>query len=223
MVYVPKKRNETSYMQYIQLKKSLNNHVIFSVFDIKKNFPHFNSQRLSEWQRKKYIKKITKEFFIFSDLEINEKTLFIIANRIYKPSYISLEMALSYYGLIPESVYSITSITTKETKQFNTRVGDFTYRGVKTDLMFGYKLENYKNHKYKIAEIEKTLLDYFYINTHLKTNDDFYELRFNADEFKSKFDSKKFISYLNAYNNKSLARRINKFFKFHNICLPLNK
>lgn len=51
----------------------------------------------------------------------------LLANHIYGPSYVSLETALSYYGLIPERVYGITSMTTKASKEFTTPAGNFSY------------------------------------------------------------------------------------------------
>jgi len=51
----------------------------------------------------------------------------LLANHIYGPSYVSLETALSYYGLIPERVYETASMTTKSSKEFNTPAGIFTY------------------------------------------------------------------------------------------------
>src|SRR6185437_10157020 len=52
---------------------------------------------------------------------------FLIANHILGPSYISLESALSYYGLITERVYAITSVTTKAAREYTTPLGTFTY------------------------------------------------------------------------------------------------
>lgn len=51
----------------------------------------------------------------------------LLANHIYGPSYVSLDTALSYYGLIPERVYEIASVTTKSSKEFKTSRGIFTY------------------------------------------------------------------------------------------------
>lgn len=51
----------------------------------------------------------------------------VLANMIYGPSYISLEWACQYYRLIPERVATVTSVTTKRTKQFQTPIGLFTY------------------------------------------------------------------------------------------------
>lgn len=52
---------------------------------------------------------------------------FLLANHILGPSYISLETALAYHGLIPERVYEIASMTTKASRTFKTSVGTFTY------------------------------------------------------------------------------------------------
>jgi hypothetical protein len=51
----------------------------------------------------------------------------LLANHIYGPSYVSLDTALSYYGLIPERVYEVASMTTKTSKEFKTSRGLFTY------------------------------------------------------------------------------------------------
>jgi predicted transcriptional regulator of viral defense system len=207
-------------MQYIELKSKLNDFQVFSLQDIKKLDGAFHRRRLNEWQDKGYIKKIRRGYYMFADQNLNEAVLFNIANKIYSPSYISFEMALSIYSLIPESVYGITSATTNKTNRFKAEIGEFMYHHLKPELMFGYELITIGGVTYKMAEIEKTVLDYFYINAHLKTDADFFELRFNADEFKAKADYAKFMKYLSAFNNKSLERRIKKFFKHINYADP---
>ncbi len=52
---------------------------------------------------------------------------FLMANHIWGPSYISLESALSYYGLIPERVYTITSVTTNSALKYRTPLGTLIY------------------------------------------------------------------------------------------------
>ncbi|MEA2065469.1 MAG: hypothetical protein U9O66_04230 [Patescibacteria group bacterium] len=203
-------------MQFFELKTRLSNFLVFSTKDIEKIDSEFHSQRLSEWQAKGYIKKITKEYYIFSDLEINESVLFLIANKIYSPSYISFEMAFSYYNLIPEAVYGVTSAASNKTNNFKTDFGEFIYRHIKSELMFGYKLIKYKDQSFKIAEIEKALLDYFYLNTRLKTENDFIEMRFNGEEFKVLANIDKLNKYLKVFNNNALEKRVKKFLKYIN-------
>src|SRR5579864_6761878 len=103
-------------MRYLDLKNQLNDFIVFSLKDIRKLDSSFYNRRLSEWRRKGYIKMVRRGYYIFSDLKLSEDVLFLIANRIYSPSYVSLESALSYYGLIPEGVLSITSVSTRKTE-----------------------------------------------------------------------------------------------------------
>lgn len=201
-------------MTILALKNLLKDYPVFSVYDIIKIEPGFHRQRLVEWQEKGYIKKIIDKYYIFDDTEINEDLLYFISNRIYQPSYISLETALRFYNLIPENVYTITAVSSKRTYLFNSVVANFHYRKIKPALMFGYKAVKYKNYTYKIAEIEKTVLDYFYLNSKIKTKGQFEELRFNSTEFIENYSNEKLMNYLEAFSNKSLSKRINNFISF---------
>ena len=201
-------------MQYIELKEQLKNFKIFNLNDIRKIEEDFDLRRLNEWQKKNYIKKIRQGFYIFSDLEINEQTLFVIANRIHEPSYISLEMALSFYGLIPEAVYGITSVTSQKTRTIKTPIGGFTYRHLKPEFLFGYELRECDGHHYRMAETEKAVLDYLYFNSKIKDEESFMGARFNTDEFKKRVNTEKFNKYLAAFNNKALAKRVKKFLTY---------
>ena len=201
-------------MQYVELKEQLKNFKIFNLNDIRKIEEDFDLRRLNEWQKKNYIKKIRQGFYIFSDLEINEQALFIIANRIHEPSYISLEMALSFYGLIPEAVYGITSVTSQKTRTIKTPIGGFTYRHLKPELLFGYELRECDGHHYRMAETEKAVLDYLYFNSKIKDEESFIGARFNTDEFKKRVNMEKFNKYLAAFNNKALAKRVKKFLTY---------
>jgi len=209
-------------MQYLEIRENLKDFIAFSIGDILKVDPAFHNQRLSEWQKKGYIKKVIKGYYIFSDLEVNELTLFVIANRIFDPSYVSLEMALSYHNLIPESVFAVTSVTSRKTFSFNSPLARFTYRKIKPELMFGYKLVNYKNQNFKIAEIEKAILDYFYFNPHLEKEGDFEELRINEETFRGEVDIGKLKNYLAGFKSVALEKRVNRFIKYINAQSPGN-
>ena len=150
-------------MQYIELKKQLSEYAVFSLRDIKKIDVSFYRSRLNEWQNKGYLKKIRRGYYIFADHNLNEAVLFSIANKIYSPSYVSFEMALANYGLIPEAVYGITSATANKTNRFKTKIGEFIYRHLKPELIFGYRLEAAGGAVFKIAAIEQAAL-YFFID-----------------------------------------------------------
>ena len=56
-----------------------------------------------------------------------------VANLLYGPSYVSMEWALSFYGMIPERVHTITSMTLGRNKEYHTPIGDFTYFGLSNE------------------------------------------------------------------------------------------
>lgn len=201
-------------MRYIELRESLKDFTVFSLSDIKGIDNSFHRRRLNEWQEKGYIRKIIKGYYVFSDLELNENVLFEIANRIYTPSYVSLEMALSHYHLVPESVYGITSICTRRTYRFETPIAQFIYRTVKSSLFFGYELVKYENKVFKIASIEKAILDYFYLNPDVKTDSDFESLRIDRDMFFEQVNEKKLNQFLVIFAQKALTKRIRSFWGF---------
>lgn len=90
---------------------------------------------------------------------------YLLAGSIYGPSYISFEYALSYYGLIPESVYTVTNATFEKRKKktYETLFGTFTYRDVPPEAFpLGLKLMQEGEYFYRIAEAEKALCDKIY-------------------------------------------------------------
>lgn len=86
---------------------------------------------------------------------------FLIANHLYGPSYISLESALSYWGIIPERVYEVRSISVKVSKKYNTPIGRFSYRSMPLPYYsFGIKsLELSPGQVALVATPEKALCD----------------------------------------------------------------
>lgn len=85
-----------------------------------------------------------------------------IANRLYRPSYLSFEYALAYYNIMPEIVYQVTSATTKPTRTFEVDQKIFTYFKIKTEAYTGYTLKKLMDKDFLIAEPEKALVDYLY-------------------------------------------------------------
>ena len=90
----------------------------------------------------------------------------LLAGSIYGPSYISFEYALSYYGLIPEAVYTVTSASfeKKKKKRYDTIFGAFTYRDVPSAVFpLFIELKHEGDYWYRIASPEKALCDELYI------------------------------------------------------------
>ncbi len=195
-------------MNFVHFKNLLRYFPVFSLADIRAAHSGFDRRRLSEWQKKGYIKKIVKGYYLFSDVDMNESTLSAIANKIYKPSYISFETAMAHYRLIPESIYMITSASTRRTYLFKTPVARFSYRTIKPSFFFGYSL---LSGGIKMAFMEKAILDYFYINPAVRTENDFASLRINRDEMLTRVNKKRLTDYVRRFNHKRLSNSIEHF------------
>lgn len=106
--------------------------------------------------------RIKQSLYVLGDLFRNKSiSRELLANLIYGPSYVSMDYALSLYGLIPERVYEVTSVTTKMAKEYTTPFGRFSY--VKSPIAIypiGITLkENRDGTTYMVASPEKALCD----------------------------------------------------------------
>jgi len=85
----------------------------------------------------------------------------LLANLCYGPSYVSLQYALHYHGLIPERVETLTSVTPTRNRAFSTPVGGFSYRAIPLEA-FPVGMEQYKlpdGRHFLMATPEKALAD----------------------------------------------------------------
>ncbi len=152
-------------MKYTDLKTQIRRN-IFSTLDILRHFPNEKPTtikiQLSRFLKKGLIFKIKRGLYCFQREDIDEM---LLANKLYRPSYVSLETALNYYGIIPDVPQEITSVTPITTKLIKTPFGRFSYTKIKKDLFFGFmKVKSAKNQEYfYLAYPEKALLDFFYI------------------------------------------------------------
>ncbi|MFH1874514.1 MAG: hypothetical protein ABH859_04935 [Pseudomonadota bacterium] len=90
---------------------------------------------------------------------------FVIAQKIYGPSYISFESALAYYGLIPEDVVTITSACLKRSNQFETPFGIFSYNSVPSSIFYVcVDRVQVENQVFFVATPWKAIVDYVYVN-----------------------------------------------------------
>jgi predicted transcriptional regulator of viral defense system len=149
---------------------------------------------------------------------------YLLATSIYGPSYISFEYALSFYGLIPERVTTITCATfdKKKKKEYITDFGVFTYRDVPATVYHEeIILKEEKNYSYQIATPEKALCDKLYtlsplFNYSNLENMLFNDLRIDEEIFK-KLDIDKICKLSKLYHStnvellaKYMRRNINE-------------
>lgn len=129
-----------------------------------------------------------------SDLPVETQ----IANRLYSPSYLSLEYVLAHYRMIPETVYSVTSVTTRTTRTFTAEGRSYEYSRIKRKAFTGYRNLKTDAGVVLIAEPEKALADYLYfVDLKLKPLNERLRL-------KGKVNQKMVIRYAKLFARKSL-------------------
>lgn len=118
--------------------------------------------KITALERQQQLIRLKKGLFVVAP-EVSKSTISreLVANHLYGPSYISLESALSYYGLIPERVYGVRSVTIKRAKRYRTPLGDFDYKTVSEDYFsVGINQEQTESGSiFLIASPEKALCD----------------------------------------------------------------
>ena len=117
--------------------------------------------QLSRWTREGKIIQLRKGFYTLAKPYSSEfPHSFFLANQITRPSYVSLQSGLAHYGMIPENVPAVTSITTSRPGRKTTLLGTYIYRHIKPGFFTGYSLVPvYRNQSAFIASPEKCLLD----------------------------------------------------------------
>ncbi len=193
-------------MNFYAFQQAFQERDVIPVNDVLKRFPDFDTRRLVEWQQKGYLKKIINKFYTWPDRPLSEERLFFTANRLCANSYVSLWSALRWYGFIPEGVYQIFSVTTKQTHRFDTPLGCFQYQHVKPDLFFGYRPLPAAGREPLLAEPEKALLDTFYLNPALRDALDLEGLRLNYGLIAEACDPDRLASYAKAYRNQRVEK-----------------
>ncbi|WP_374164036.1 hypothetical protein [Arcticibacter sp. MXS-1] len=120
------------------------------------------NDKVHELLKEGILRPIKKGLYIAGPaIKTNKPEPFLLANHILGPSYVSLDSALSYHGLIPERVFEISSMTTKASRRFTTSSGVFTYAHLDLPYYsFGLKQAKLTDEQYAmIASPEKALFD----------------------------------------------------------------
>ena len=188
-------------MKYNDLSKVIKGSY-FSRSDLLSQGQKIFDYQLHLWVKKGYLLKLRNGVYAFvKDRERIKGEE--IATLLYQPSYLSLESALAWYGFIPEMVYAHVSVTARINRTFTNVFGTFIYRHLKAELFWGYTEIKTDHGHYLLAEPEKALLDYIYLNlSRIRSDADFENIRLNADMLKERLDADKFLKYLSAFGVK---------------------
>jgi predicted transcriptional regulator of viral defense system len=204
-------------MNYIEFKENFYPLVCFSLDQIYSSYPLFDRTNLTRWIRKGYIARLRQGYYTFPDYKSKKDFSLYFANRIYKPSYISLHTALSFYGMIPEAVSQITSVTSLKTATFKNSFGDYSYKNIKEDLMFGYELKEMdEKRRLMFATPEKALLDLLYLYPFYNSEKEMEELRMDEYYMREDLNVEMLMSYIGRFRSKALDNRTRLLQKVYN-------
>lgn len=205
-------------MTYPEFRKAIFEPGCFNINQVNAWHPGFDKNNLGRWVKKGWIVKLKNGMYSFPEYLVQPDFRFYVANQIYKPSYISLHSALAFYGMIPEAVVQVTSVTTLKTNNFTNKVGNFSYKSVQEKIMFGYDIKSMTGGRsFYLAKPEKALLDLLYLYPFYNTEDDMENLRLDEDFVQNDFDREIFEKLLIQFNSKALEKRVKTLIKTYNL------
>jgi predicted transcriptional regulator of viral defense system len=143
--------------------------------------PHEIRRQLSRWKKAGKIYQLRRGLYCLAPpfQKVNPHP-FLVANRLIPASYVSLQSALAYYGMIPEYVPVTTCVTTSRPAHWETPLGIFDFRRIQVDFFYGYRLVDLgEKQQALIASPEKALLDLVYLEPGGDMLDYLTELRLN--------------------------------------------
>ncbi len=190
----------------------------FNVHQVKMAFPGYDRSNYTRWVKQGLLLRLRQEWYAFPDMLREVDFARFVAERMYRPSYISLHSALSYYGMIPESVVRITSVTTLKTASFENVFGQYSYQNVKPSCFFGYEPRLTPNGRtFMLAHPEKALLDLLYLYPQYNTEEEIEELRLDEDYMTSDLNLDRLAEYQSRIGSKALDSRVKLLRKYFDL------
>ena len=205
-------------MNFLEFKDKMFDLACFNIHQIFAWNPDFERNNITRWVKKGYLVRLRQGYYAFSEYKEKPDYSLYFANRIYKPSYVSLHSALSFYGIIPESVVQITSVTSLKTTSFMNDFGVYSYNTVKKNLMFGYDLKPMAdNRTIRFATPEKALLDLLYLYPFYDNEQEMEELRLDEDYLHEDLCTELLMEYAGRIQSKALDYRLKLLLKTYDI------
>lgn len=204
-------------MNFLEFRKKIEDLPYFETKELRlilgNNFTATTLVNLKNWVNKGHLTMVRRGLYVLSEMK-NKTDTMAFATKIYFPSYISLEAALNFYGIIPEAVFTTTSVTTRKTKTFKTPIGNFSYQKIKKEAFGGFETQRQDGVSFNLALPEKALADFFYLNRNILNGDlrQFQGYRFNED---FKFNAEKLIDFAGVFQNKKVLFLTQKFINFY--------
>jgi predicted transcriptional regulator of viral defense system len=199
-------------MNYLEFKNRMFDLVCFSTHQVYVWKPDFDRNNFVRWVKKGLLLRLRRGYYTFPEFKSKPDYTLFFANRIYRPSYISLHTALAFYGIIPEAIVQITSVTSLKTVSFQNEFGEYNYKSIRNELMFGYDIKTIANgQSLHLARPEKAILDLLYLYPFYDTELEMENLRLDEDFLFDELNLQRLENYLEKFKSKALVKRVNLF------------
>ena len=178
-------------------------------------------EKVRSLEQKGYVIRLKRGLYVVNpEVSRVPLSLELIANQLYAPSYVSMSSALRYYGLIPETVYTVQSITVKHSRSFDTPVGHFDYSSINRETFHvGVTIIEKQTYTFLMASPEKALCDLIAnspkVNLRYMKDVERYleeDIRLDMDEF-LKMDASVFEQYIEVGKKASSIQTLLKYLK----------
>ena len=205
-------------MTYTQFYNQWHGLGCFSTHQVRAISPDFNRSNWHQWQKSGYIVMLRQGWYAFADYLQQPDYARYFAGKICAPSYISLHTALSFYGIIPEAVVEITSVTTQKTCRYENAFGQFSYQTIRPRLFWGFEPKTMRDGKqYMMATPEKAIIDLLYLYPQYSTLEEMRELRFDEDWMRDELNKERLMEYAERIKSKALSTRIKLLLKVYDL------
>lgn len=195
-------------MKFFNFEQKMANYPVFSAREVRTIFHKEENilEQIAFWIKRGYLTKVKRGLYVLTNGR-NEIDPMVLAAKIYRPSYLSMEFALNYYGIIPDIPGTYTSVTSRKTIFYSNDFGEYSYQKVKKDFFAGYVRKEINGVTFNLATPEKAILDFIYLNKNKIVATDDYWREFRLDE-EFVFNKREIKQYLKLINNNKVNKLV---------------
>lgn len=196
------------------MKYEIPNREFITVSDLRKRYGSFDPNVFKRWEREGRIRKLRNGLYRNEARPVKgDWDKYLISAAMYPPSYVSLISALRFYNFIPESVYSVSAVSTRKTKVFRVGKLAYIYKSIKPELFFGYTVEKWHGEVFCLATPEKAILDFAYYHPEFRDHAWLEEMRFDYEAINDTIDWDKMMKFTARMNSRAVSLRLTSLYE----------
>ncbi|MDR2010093.1 MAG: hypothetical protein LBQ22_06385 [Bacteroidales bacterium] len=206
-------------MNFWQFRNQFYDLACFNVNQVYAWKPDFDKNNLTRWTKQNLLVKLRNSWYSFPEYLKMPNFQYLVSNRIYSPSYVSLHSALAFYDIIPEAIVQTTAVSSLKKANFENVFGSFLYQQILPKLMFGYEQKAFSNKPSLLfATPEKAILDLLYLYPIYNNEQEIRELRFDEEFMQEDLNIERLNEFTERFQSKVLSNRVNLLIKIYDLC-----